>query len=80
MCNLENRLEADTLLTDISRTILLRRSAYRTNSFDIVFRESILIRINDDPFWIEFEGQKRFFTVRRCRIVRIVLGVLYKLI
>ena len=56
LCNLENGLEANALLADISRTVLLRRVADGANGSDIAFREAILIRVNDDPMWIEFEG------------------------
>ncbi len=55
-CNLENGLEADTLLTDISCTVLLRRAADGANGSDVAFREAILIRVNDDPTWMDFEG------------------------
>ncbi len=55
LCNLENGLEADALLADVSRTVLLRRVADGANGSDVAFREAILIRINDDPIWIEFE-------------------------
>lgn len=48
LCNLENGLETDAFLADISRTMLLRRVADRTDSSDVVVREAILIRLNDD--------------------------------
>ena len=56
LCNLKNGLEADALLADVSRTVLLRRVANRANGSDVAFREAILIRFNDDPVWIDFKG------------------------
>lgn len=49
LCNLENGLEADALLADISRTIFLCRVADGANGSDVALREAILIRVNDDP-------------------------------
>ena len=80
LCNLKYRLKADALLADISRTVLLSRVTDGANGSDVACREAILIRVNDDPVWVEFEGLKGFFIVRRRCRVRVVFSVLYKLI
>ena len=53
--NLKNRLEADTLLADISGAVVLGRFADGANSSYVAFREAILIRIDDDSIGVEFE-------------------------
>lgn len=40
----------------LSRTVLLHRVADGANGSDVAFREAILIRVNDDSRWIDFEG------------------------
>ena len=55
LCNLEDGLEADALFADITGCVLLRRVADGANGSDVAFREAILIRVNDDPIWIDTE-------------------------
>jgi hypothetical protein len=78
--NLEHRLEANTLLSNIAIRICLGAFADRTNSLDIRFREPILVRINDNAVLIYAKTQPRGFGSGICNRIVVVFGVLDKFV
>lgn len=78
--NLEHRLEAYTLLSNIAIRICLGAFADRTNSLDICFREPILVRINDNAVLIYAKTEPRGYGSGICNRIVVIFRVLDKFV
>jgi hypothetical protein len=79
-CNLENGLEANAFLTNVTVNVGFGALADIANGRDIRCAEAVLIRIDDDLIFRQPEAERRNLSIFVSNTVTVVFGILDELI